>query len=117
MKLDKHLFITFGIVAGLVLGAAIGELLFTAADEGMRKAAADTFNFLGTTFFMNLLKMVLVPLVVSSVVTGVASIGDPASLGRIGGYTILYYFVSMALAVILGLILVNSIRPGAIFET
>ncbi len=113
MKVDKHFFITFGILAGLIIGAAIGQFFFSSVDEPTRRAAADTFNFLGTTFFMNLLKMVLIPLIVSSVIVGVSSIGDPASLGRVGGFTILYYFATMAFAVILGLVLVNSIRPGA----
>lgn len=112
MKLDKHTFITFGILAGLILGFIIGQLFYSFTSLETRTAAAETFNFLGTTFFMNLLKMILIPLVASSVICGVASIGDPSSLGRVGGYTILYYFATMAIAVILGLTLVNTIRPG-----
>ena len=116
MKFNKHTFITFGILAGLILGFIIGQLVFTYADADTRNVCADTFKFVGTTFFMNLLKMVLIPLVVSSVVVGVASIGDPAALGKIGGYTMLYYFSTMLIAVILGLVVVNLIRPGVGIE-
>ncbi|HUS39053.1 MAG TPA: dicarboxylate/amino acid:cation symporter, partial [Pirellulales bacterium] len=96
----------------LVIGFAVGQYFFSFADEATRLKAVDIFDFLGTTFFMNLLKMMLVPLVASSVIVGVASIGDPSSLGRIGSITILYYFATMVIAVVLGLALVTSIRPG-----
>ncbi|MFP6659383.1 MAG: cation:dicarboxylase symporter family transporter [Pirellulales bacterium] len=112
MKLNKHTFITVGILVGLIVGFVIGQIFFSYTSAETRDAAADMFNFLGTTFFMNLLKMILIPLVVSSVIVGVSSIGDPSSLGRVGGLTILYYFVTMMIAVVLGLTLVNTIRPG-----
>ncbi len=112
MKMNRHTFVTVGILVGLVLGFAVGQYFFSFADEATRLKAVDIFDFLGTTFFMNLLKMMLVPLVASSVIVGVASIGDPSSLGRIGSITILYYFATMVIAVVLGLALVTSIRPG-----
>jgi len=112
MKIDKHGFVTYGILAGLIFGFIIGQLVFSFAGEETRQATAEAMNFLGTTFFMNLLKMVLVPLVISSVVVGVSSIGDPASLGKIGGLTLLYYFSTMLLAVILGITVVTAIEPG-----
>jgi Na+/H+-dicarboxylate symporter len=112
MKLDKHAFITVGILVGLTVGFIIGQIFFSYTEPETRDAAADMFNFLGTTFFMNLLKMILIPLVVSSVIVGVSSIGDPSSLGRVGGLTILYYFVTMMIAVVIGLTLVNTIQPG-----
>ena len=112
MKFNKHSFITFGILGGLLLGFVIGQLVFTFCGAETREFTADVFKFIGTTFFMNLLKMVLIPLVISSVVVGVASIGDPASLGRIGGYTLLYYFSTMLIAVLLGILMVSTIRPG-----
>lgn len=112
MKFNKHTFITFGILGGLIVGAIIGELFFQLAEPDTRATAADTFKFIGSTFFMNLLKMILIPLVMSSVVVGVASIGSAESLGKIGGFTLLYYFATMLIAVILGLTLVTAIQPG-----
>lgn len=103
--------LTWLILAGLVGGVVFGEFLFRTLDEAARADWADTLKWLGSITFMNWLKMVLVPLVVSSVVVGVASI-DPAHLGRIGGWTLLYYFSTMVIAVVLGVTLVSIVQPG-----
>ncbi|MBW6490340.1 MAG: dicarboxylate/amino acid:cation symporter [Lentimicrobium sp.] len=62
--------------------------------------------------FLRLLKMVIIPLIVSSIITGVAGIGSPENLGRLGFKTIGFYFLSSFLAIVLGLGLVNLIKPG-----
>lgn len=69
------------------------------------------FNFLGT-LFLNALKMLIVPLVVSSIVVGIAGIGSSGSLGRLGGKTLLYYLTTSLLAILIGLTVVNLIAPG-----
>jgi Na+/H+-dicarboxylate symporter len=71
------------------------------------------FDFLGT-LFVNALKMLVVPLIASSVISGVASVGSPGDLGRLGGKTLLFYVVTTLLAVIVALTLVNIIRPGLV---
>jgi Na+/H+-dicarboxylate symporter len=63
--------------------------------------------------FLRLLKMIIIPLVFSSIVTGVAGIGSPSSLGRLGLKTIIYYFSTSLFAILAGLGLVNLIKPGA----
>ena len=62
--------------------------------------------------FIRLLKMIILPLVITSIVSGVASVGGGAGLTRLFAKTLGYYFISSLLAVILGLVLVNLIRPG-----
>jgi len=62
--------------------------------------------------FLALLKMLIVPLVFSSLVVGAASIGDPRDLGRIGIKTIVLYLVTTAVAIVIGLVLGNLIQPG-----
>lgn len=62
--------------------------------------------------FLKLLKMVIIPLIVSSIITGIAGIGTPESLGRLGLKTVGFYFFTSFLAIILGLTLVNLIKPG-----
>jgi Na+/H+-dicarboxylate symporter len=62
--------------------------------------------------FLNLLFMLVVPLVFSALVLGVVEIGDPRALGRIGGRTLLYILAVTAIAVTIGMILVNLIQPG-----
>jgi len=63
--------------------------------------------------FMRLLKMIIVPLIFTSIVSGVAGLGDSKSLGRIGGKTLGYYFLSSMIAILIGLTLTNLIQPGA----
>ena len=63
-------------------------------------------------FFLNALKMMIIPLIVAAVITGIASIGDVRKLGKVGGFTVIYYVGTTALAVLIGLILVNLIQPG-----
>jgi Na+/H+-dicarboxylate symporter len=65
---------------------------------------------------MSLLKMVLVPLVASSVIAGVASVGDARRLGLVGLAAVVYYFATMLMAVLLGVFLVTSLSPGANFS-
>jgi proton glutamate symport protein len=75
---------------------------------------ADAFGFVGT-LFLRALKMLVVPLILSSIIASVAAIGPGAqALGRLGSKTLLYYLTTSALAVLVGLLIVNVIRPGVI---
>ena len=65
------------------------------------------------TLFLNLIRMVIVPLVFSSLIVGTVSIGDPKSLGRIGGKTLGFYMITTAIAVFIGLSLSAFFQPGA----
>ncbi len=67
---------------------------------------------IGGDIFLNLLKMMVVPLVMASVMNGILGMDDVRKLGKPGGYTILYYLSTTLLAVGLGLVVVNVIRPG-----
>ncbi|MDY0297973.1 MAG: dicarboxylate/amino acid:cation symporter [Acidobacteriota bacterium] len=64
------------------------------------------------TIFIRLLRMVIVPLIFTSIVTGVAGVGDSRRLGRLGSKTFAYYLVSSLLAIVIGILLANAIRPG-----
>jgi Na+/H+-dicarboxylate symporter len=97
------------IIIGLVAGTIYGVV---AAANGWARFTADWIAPWGT-IFMNLLKLIAVPLVVGSLVTGVASLSNLARLSRIGGKTIGIYVVTTAVAVTLGLVLVNMVQPGS----
>ena len=73
----------------------------------------DIYTFLGT-LFMNALKMLIVPLIVSSIITGVAGLGDNGAMGRLGGKTLLYYLTTSLFAIMVGLLLVNIMAPGIV---
>ncbi|MGC1273526.1 MAG: dicarboxylate/amino acid:cation symporter [Planctomycetaceae bacterium] len=67
---------------------------------------------IGGEIFLNVLKMLVVPLVVTSVMSGVLGMGDVRKLGKPGAATLFYYLTTTAMAVVLGIVLVNVIRPG-----
>ena len=100
------------ILAGLIAGGVAGQFLFALPNAAFVPGLTHFLEFLGQTVFMGLLKMILIPLVVASVISGVSSIGDLSRLRFIGGMTLLYYFSTMLVAVSLGIFLVTSIRPG-----
>ncbi|PIF02128.1 MAG: dicarboxylate/amino acid:cation symporter [Draconibacterium sp.] len=62
--------------------------------------------------FLTALKMVIIPLILSSIISGVTSMGGGSSLGRLGAKTMLYYFTTSIFAILTGLLLVNLIKPG-----
>jgi Na+/H+-dicarboxylate symporter len=66
----------------------------------------------GGQIFLRMLQMIVVPLVMSSVMSGILGLGDIRKLGRPGGYTVVYYLTTTVLAVITGLVVVNLINPG-----
>ncbi len=94
--------ILLGMITGAVLGALGGLYL------------GDFFlsiRFIGT-MFLNALKMIVVPLIVASMIMGVASLGDIRKLGRTAVKTLTYYLVTTGIAVVIGIILVNILQPG-----
>lgn len=71
------------------------------------------FDFLGT-LFLNALKMLIVPLIASSMIVGVAGIGDGDALGRLGGRTLAFYAATSLSAILVGLVIVNLVKPGIV---
>ena len=91
-----------------VLGAMV---LGTLAGLIFQEAGAEKIGWIGD-LFMKLLRMIIVPLVLTSIVSGVASIGGGRAIGRMFGKTMGYYVLSSFLAAATGLLMVNLIRPG-----
>lgn len=96
------------IILGLALGVIYG---LVAAANGWRSFTADWVAPFGTVF-INALQLIAVPLVIASLVTGVASLSDLRTLSRIGGKTLAIYIGTTAVAVVIGLVVVNSMKPG-----
>ncbi|SHK20194.1 dicarboxylate/amino acid:cation symporter [Paramaledivibacter caminithermalis] len=103
----KKMKLTTKIFLGLILGIVVG--LFMQSIPNVAQTYIKPFG----TLFLNMIKMIIVPLVFSSLIVGAASIGDPKSLGRIGGKTIVYYLATTAIAVSIGLLLGKIIHPGS----
>ena len=104
MKLALH----WKIIIGLILGLLFGII---SASQGWGGFTNDWIAPFGK-IFINLLKLIAVPLVLSSLITGVASLSDLKKLSRIGGKTITIYITTTAIAVTIGLIAVNLLEPG-----
>ena len=101
------------ILLGLLFGATAGVSANIYAHESPRLLwLVDNVAQPIGQIFLRLLFMVVVPLVFASVTTGVASLGDLRRIGRIGGKTLLIFLGTTSIAVVLGLTLVNVIRPG-----
>lgn len=102
----KKLKLSTKIFIGLILGIIVGLFM-----QGVPEVAQTYVKPLGT-LFLNMIKMIIVPLVFSSLVVGAASIGDPKTLGRIGGKTVIYYLLTTSVAVSIGLLLGTIMKPG-----
>lgn len=103
----KKIQLSTKILIGLAAGILAGILL-----QGSPAVATTWIKPFGT-LFLNLIKMIIVPLVLASLVVGTCGLGDVKKLGRIGGKTVAYYLLTTAFAVILGLILANIFNVGA----
>ncbi|MEQ9104052.1 MAG: dicarboxylate/amino acid:cation symporter [Rhodothermales bacterium] len=96
------------IIIGLVLGLLFGVL---SAVMGWNAFTSDWIAPFGT-IFLNLLKLIAVPLILASLITGVASLSDLSKLSRIGGKTIGIYMLTTVIALVIGLTIVNVMQPG-----
>ncbi len=96
----------------LVAGFAVGVVARILGPHGFPTEAFGEGVGLVGDIFLRLLKMVIIPLIFTSLVCGVASLGDARSVGRVGLRTVLYYTLTTTLAILVGLALVNIITPG-----
>lgn len=108
----KKLALHWKIIIGMLLGIVWALLSSTLGWSAFTINWIDPFG----TIFINLLKLIAVPLVLFSIIGGVANIGDPSSLGRMGGKTLLIYLLTTVMAISLGLVLVNTIQPGRLID-
>ncbi|MBF4694439.1 dicarboxylate/amino acid:cation symporter [Fusibacter ferrireducens] len=99
MQLSTKVFIGFGL--GIILGLIFKEQILVIKPLG--------------DLFLRLIKMIVVPLVFFSIISGVASMGDIKKLQRVGSKTLLYYFVTTAISGLIGLTVARALKPGAGF--
>jgi Na+/H+-dicarboxylate symporter len=107
--MNKRNRLTTWILVGLALGIAAGYIAHTNLADP--KGFADTMSLV-TTLFLRLIKMIIAPLVFSTLVVGIAKMGDAAEVGRIGIKALGWFIIASLLSLTLGLILVNMFRPG-----
>jgi Na+/H+-dicarboxylate symporter len=109
---------TLYVAVGLLVGILVGELLnhffaggAVATDSPLLLKMIGFFTVL-TDIFMRLIKMIIAPLVFSTLVVGMAKMGDGRTVGRVGGKALLWFFTASLLSLLLGMVLVNLLAPG-----
>jgi Na+/H+-dicarboxylate symporter len=109
--MDKRLtqFILGGMVLGVVIGYFANQQL--AGNPDAIKTWSGYFKLL-SEIFLQLIKMIVAPLVLSTIVVGIANMDDSASLGRIGGRALAWFITASLISISLGLVLVNLFKPG-----
>ena len=105
------------IVLALILGVITGWAINAAIDDGTPASAARLKSIaeylsIVTTLFLRLIKMIIAPLVFSTLVAGIAHMGDIAALGRIGIRSLLWFILATFVSLTLGLIIVTLLHPG-----
>jgi proton glutamate symport protein len=99
------------ILAALVLAIIVGMMASPEA-QVLGVSLLSVLSFFGT-LFLNALKMLIVPLVVASIITGMMEL-KPNTLGRLGSKTLLFYMSSSLVAILIGLLMVNVLQPGIV---
>lgn len=107
-KIALHWQILIGMLAGVLFGVL-------AASMNWNQFVTDWIKPFGT-IFINLLKLIAIPLIVASLVKGIADLQDISKLSKMGTRTIGIYLVTTTVAIVLGLLLVNIIKPGKLIE-
>src|SRR3954471_18148017 len=107
----NRLFTTF-IIAAMVLGVAVGWAVNQYLPADQAKAVASNLSII-TDVFLRLIKMIIAPLVFSTLVAGIAHMGDASEVGRVGVKTIGWFICASIVSLTIGLLMVHLIQPGA----
>lgn len=103
--------LTTMIIAGLVLGIIAGFIINTVATAETAKTYSQDISIL-TAIFLRLIKMIIAPLIISTLVVGIAKMGDAKTLGRIFSKTLFLFICASLISIALGLVIVNIFQPG-----
>ena len=108
--MDRRL--TLYILIGMALGIAVGQSLYLALDPAIIKESVSPWLKLLSDIFLHLIKLLVAPLVLSTIVIGIAHMGDSSALGRIGFRALAWFITASLISIGLGLIMVNLFQPG-----
>ena len=100
------------IVLAMLLGILAGYLCNTCAPDAQQAKAWASYFSIGTDIFLRMIKMIIAPLVFSTLVSGIASMGDTQAVGRIGVKALLWFVCAATVSLFLGMLLVNLFQPG-----
>jgi Na+/H+-dicarboxylate symporter len=111
MKVNSSSKLTVYILVAMVLGITVGYLIHRQSDPDTIKAFSTNIKLL-TTIFLRLVQMVIAPLVFTTLVVGIAKLGDLKTVGRVGGKALLWFISASLISLVVGMLLVNFFKPG-----
>lgn len=109
--MSKNNRLTIWILVAMLAGIILGYAMHTGMEEVARREVADNLKIL-TDIFLRLVKMIIAPLVFSTLVVGIAKLGDMKTVGRVGGRALLWFMSASLISLVLGMVLVNLLKPG-----
>src|SRR5579871_6626987 len=101
------------VMAGLVLGIVLGTACFYSFPDKATAAEVAKNMSLVSMVFLRLIKMIIGPLVLSTLVVGIGHMGDAATVGRVGAKTMGWFVSASIVSLLLGLVMVDLLQPGA----
>lgn len=107
--------LTLYIIAAMILGFIAGLLIFMNCSDGFKIDFSKNIKLLGTVF-IRLVQMIISPLVFSTLVVGIAKLGDLKTVGRVGGKAMLWFITASLVSLLIGMVLVNWLQPGAALQ-
>lgn len=107
--------LTLYILLAMVLGMGVGYLVHTNSSPEFIKSFSKNINLLGR-IFIRLVQMIIAPLVFSTLVVGIAKLGDLKAVGRVGGKAMLWFITASLASLLIGMLLVNWLRPGEFID-
>src|SRR5262249_44795316 len=107
--------LTLYIFIAMILGAITGYIVFVNTSPDFAKSFSDNIKLL-TTIFLRLVQMIIAPLVFSTLVVGIAKLGDLKAVGRVGGKALLWFISASLTSLLIGMFLVNATKPGMGFN-
>jgi Na+/H+-dicarboxylate symporter len=100
------------VMVGLAIGIALGVACFYSFPDKATAAEVAKYMSLISKIFLNLIKMIIGPLVLSTLVVGIGHMGDAATVGRVGAKTMAWFICASIVSLLLGLLMVNLLQPG-----
>ncbi len=110
--MNKNNRLTIYIIIAMLAGVVLGYFVHTQSSPEFIKSFSTNIKLL-TTIFLRLVQMIIAPLVFSTLVVGIAKLGDLKTVGRVGGKAMLWFISASLTSLLLGMVLVNFFKPGA----
>src|SRR5206468_4200138 len=107
--------LTVYILIAMIAGVILGYFVHVTATPPFISIFSDHIKLL-TTIFLRLVQMIIAPLVFSTLVVGIAKLGDLKTVGRVGGKSLLWFVSASLISLLIGMVLVNFFQPGNVID-